>query len=99
MVFHAAESENRPLEDFPRADFGRVPEKISFVGEEKTTPIVVFVMIQRNFYILSLSTNALYDFYSGIVDTFTFIHNESGLFLSVKGYFVYMINKIIHACL
>ena len=49
MAFHAAESENRPLEDFPRADFGRVPEKISFVGEEKTTPIVVFVMIQRIF--------------------------------------------------
>ena len=45
MAFHAAESENRPLEDLPRADFGRVPEKISFVGEEKTTPIVVFVMI------------------------------------------------------
>ena len=44
MAFHAAESENRPLEDLPRADFGRVPEKISFVGE-KTTPIVVFVMI------------------------------------------------------
>ena len=41
MAFHAAESENRPLEDF-----GRVPEKISFVGEDKTTPIVVFVMIQ-----------------------------------------------------
>ena len=49
MAFHAAESENRPLEDLPRADFGRVPEKISFVGEEKTTPIVVFVMIQRIF--------------------------------------------------
>ena len=90
MAFHAAESENRPLEDLPRADFGRVPEKISFVGEEKTTPIVVFVMIL---------TNALYDFYSGIVVTFTFIHYESVLFLSVKGYFVYMINKIIHACL
>ena len=68
---------------------------ISFVGEEKTTPIVVFV--STHFYILSLSTNALYDFYSGIVDTFTFIHYESGFFLSVKGYFVYMINKIIHA--
>ena len=45
VAFHAAESENRPLEDLQHADFGRVPEKISFVGEEKTTPIVVFVMI------------------------------------------------------
>ena len=37
----------------------------------KITPIIVFVMF---FYILSLSANALYDFYSEIVDSFIFIH-------------------------
>ena len=99
MAFHAAESENRSLKDFPRADFGRVPEKISFVGEEKTTPIIVFVMIQRIFTSWALAPTLFTIFYSGIVDTFTFTYYESGLFLSVKGYFVYMINKIIHACL
>ena len=34
-AFLAAENENRQLEDLPLADFGGVPEKISFVGEEK----------------------------------------------------------------
>ena len=35
MVFLVVENENRQLEDLPQADFGRVHEKISFVGKEK----------------------------------------------------------------
>ena len=61
MAFHAAESENRPLEDF-----GRVPEKISFVGEDKTTPIVVFVMIQRIFTSWALAPTLFTIFIRGL---------------------------------
>ena len=46
-------------------------------------------------FFLSLSANALYDFYSGIIDLFYF----HLLVKSVKGYCVFMINKIINGCL
>ena len=46
--------------------------------------------------ILRVSANALYYCYSGIVDSFIFIYWWSWVFFSVKGYCVYMINKIIH---
>ena len=51
MAFLAAENENRQLEDFPQADFGRVHKNVSFVDKEKVnnwfcekkvTPIVFF---------------------------------------------------------
>ena len=61
----------------------------------KITPIVVFViMIQPIFPSWALSANALYD--KGF---FNFLHWWSWLFLSLKGYCVYMKNKIIHSCL
>ena len=47
-------------------------------------------------FILSLSADALDDFYSRIVDRFIFTRL---LFLSMKGYCVSIINKIIHGCL
>ena len=52
-----------------------------------------------HFFMLRVSANALYDCYLGIVDSFVFIHRWSRLFSSVKGYYVYMISKIIHGCL
>ena len=52
-----------------------------------------------HFSILGVSANALYDCYSVIVDSFVFIHKFGRLFFSVKGYCVYMINKVIHGCL
>ena len=55
--------------------------KISSVGEDqefcilKITPIVCFCSVSTHFFILSLSANALYDFYSGIVDPlFSFVN-------------------------
>ena len=59
MAFLAAENENRPLEDLPQADFGRVPEWFllsvrtnsitkNFV-HGKLGPLFVFVVIQRMF--------------------------------------------------
>ena len=58
--------------------------KMSSVGKDlvknweicvlKITPIVWFCNVSTHSFILSLSTNALYDFYSGIVDPYTFIH-------------------------
>ena len=36
--------------------------------------IVYFYVVSTHFFILSLSTNALYNFYSGIVNSIIFIH-------------------------
>ena len=52
-----------------------------------------------HFSILRVSANALCDCYSRIVDSFIFIRWWSQLLFPVKGYCVYMINKIIHGCL
>ena len=66
--------------------------KTSSVGKDKVN--------KWEFCKLKITTIvALYDFYSGIVDLFIFIHQWSRLFFSVEGYCVYMINKIIHGCL
>ena len=89
LAFLSVENENRQLEDFPRADFGRLlgrlfNQKTSSVGKDKvnklefcklkiTTIVVFVVVIQRILFILGVSANALYDCYSGIVDSFIFI--------------------------
>ena len=105
-AFLAAESENRRLENLPQAHLA-VTWKISSVGKDnvdereycalKVTSIIVFViMIQRIFPFRAFSVNPLCDFYWGIVDFFIFIRQWSRLFFSVKGYCVYIINKISH---
>ena len=53
----------------------------------------------KHFSILRVSANALYDYYSRIFDLFIFIDKSNRFFFLVKGYCVYMINKIIHGCL
>ena len=73
MVFLVVENENRQLEDLPQADFGRVHEKISFVGKEKVnnwefckkkaTPIVCFCNGSTHIFILSVIADALYAFF------------------------------------
>ena len=79
MLLLAAESENRQLEDLPQLYwFWLCTWKISSVGEEKVNNwefciLKITLMIQGFFFILSLSVNALHDFYSGIVDPFIFI--------------------------
>ena len=85
LAFLSAENENRQLEDLSLADIGRLPERLLLsirtksINENffilKITTIVVFViMIQRFFFILRASANALNDCYSGIVDSFNFVH-------------------------
>ena len=64
----------------------------------KITSIGSFCDVSTHFFIFSLRAKALYDFYLEIVDPVIFIHQESWLFFSVKGYCVYMVNKIIHGC-
>ena len=67
---------------FATGRFSPCTWKISPVGKD----IVVFVLIEHIFT-SSLSTNALYDFYSGL-----------STFLATKG-LVYIINKRTHGCL
>ena len=82
MEILAAENKNRQLEDLPQANFGRLPGRFLLSVKSitdnfcilKITPTVVFVMIQRVFFYLKPYANALSHFYSGIVDTFIFIH-------------------------
>ena len=93
---------------FASGRFWPLTWKTSSVGKDKVhkwefyklkiTTIVVFV-IGTPFSILRVSANALYDCYSRIVDSFIFIHWWSRLVFPLKGYCVYMINKIIHGCL
>ena len=52
LAFLSAENENRQLEDFSLADFGRIPERffLSVNCKLKITTMVVFlIMIQRIF--------------------------------------------------
>ena len=72
MAILAAENENRLLDVLPRADFVRLERFLLSVREKcitedffslKITCIVLFVMIRHIFFVLSLCTNALYDFY------------------------------------
>ena len=82
MAFLAAEIENRQLEDLPQADFGRVPKRFLLSVRTKSMtegfvyrklrPSFVFVVFQRFFHLAN--ANALYDFYSEIVDPFIFVH-------------------------
>ena len=83
MEILAAENKNRQLQDLPEADFGCLPGRFLLSVKSitdnfcilKITPTVVFVMIQRVFFFyLKPYANALSHFYSGIVDTFIFIH-------------------------
>ena len=83
MAFLAAENENRQLEDLPQADCGRLPERFLLSVRTKSTtenfvywklrPLFCFCSVLTHFFILNLSAYLLYDFYSGIVDPFTFI--------------------------
>ena len=76
LAFLVAENENRPLEDFPWADFGRVTER--FLLSVRTKSITgnfaywklgfLFVLKWFNACSHSECANALYDFYTGIVD-------------------------------
>ena len=72
MAILAAENENRLLDVLPHADFVRLERFLLSVREKcitedffslKITCIVLFVMIRHIFFVLSLCTNALYDFY------------------------------------
>ena len=66
----------------------------------KITPIFVFAMIQGIVSLRAFSPTYFTIFIQGLsLLLFSFINNKSKLnFLSVKGYCVYMINKIIHGC-
>ena len=106
LAVFSAEKENRQLEDFSLANFGRLPERLPLSVRTKSInenfvnwkwrPLL-FVLSWFNAF-LHLSANALYNCYSGVVDSFIFIVSWIRLFFSVKGYCVYMINKIIHGC-
>ena len=84
---------------FATGRFWLCPWKTSSFGKDwlnnwefcilKITPIVKFVVIQRIFSSWALAQ-------TGVVGLFIFIRR---LFLSLKGYCVYMINKILHGCL
>ena len=84
MEILAAENKNRQVEDLPQADFGRLPGRFLLSVRTKSmtdnfcilkiTPTVVFEIIQRVFFYLKPYANAFSHFYSGIVDTFIFIH-------------------------
>ena len=84
IAFPTAENENRELEDLPQANFGQVSEifllsvRTKSITENfyiKITPIVCFCSFStRSFFlILSVSANALYDFFTRIIDPFIFI--------------------------
>ena len=66
----------------------------------KITPIFVFAMIQGIISLRAFAPTYCTIFIQGLsLLLFSFINNKSKLnFLSVKGYCVYMINKIIHGC-
>ena len=83
LAFLSAENENRKLENLPQADFGRLPERLllsvgtmsineNFVNW-KLRPLFFFNHDSTHFSILRVSANALYNCYSGIVDSFIFI--------------------------
>ena len=84
IAFPTAENENRELEDLPQANFGQVSEifllsvRTKSITENfyiKITPVVCFCSFStRSFFlILSVSANALYDFFTRIIDPFIFI--------------------------
>ena len=109
LAFLSAENENRQLEDLQLADFGRLPERLLLSVRTKSIDENFVIEsydhcgfcnhYSTHFSMLGVSVNILYDCYSGFVDSFVFIHKCSRLFFLVKGYCVYMINKIIHGCL
>ena len=76
--------ENRQLNELPLADFGRLPERLLLSVRKKSInenfvnwklrPLLFLYSWFNAFSILRVSDNALYDCYSGIVDTIIFIH-------------------------
>ena len=94
IAFLAAENENRHLEHLSQADFRRVPEKNSSIGEErvnnwefcklKVTPIFCFCNDSTHFFILSLIAEVLND-------VLLIIFGKCGLFFSFD-------NKIDFSC-
>ena len=111
VAFLAVENENQQPEDLPQADLAvYLRDLISSVGKDKvkTWEFCILQLHPLNccicsystlFFILILGDSAFYDFCSGIVDRFVSFLITSLLFLSVKGYCVNIINKIIHGCL
>ena len=111
VAFLAVENENQQPEDLPQADLAvYLRDLISSVGKDKvnTWEFCILQLHPLNccicnystlFFTLILGDSALYDFCSGIVDRFVSFIITSLLFLSVKGYCVNIINKIIHGCL
>ena len=97
MAFLAAENENRPLEDLPRADSGRLPKRLLLsvrtksINENFEIENYAHCCFCYHVSILSLGAKARYDC------VFFYFHSLiKSAFLSLKGYCVYMINKIIH---
>ena len=82
MEFLATENENRPLEDLPQDNFGRLPEwfflsvRTNSITENfvywKLGPLFVFVVIQRMFSSWVRQRTLRFVFW--IVDPFIFIH-------------------------
>ena len=83
LAFLSPENENRKLENLPQADFGRLPERLLLpVGTMSINENFVnwnydhccfYNHDSTHFSILRVSANALYNYYSGIVDSFIFI--------------------------
>ena len=85
MEILAAENKNRQLEDLPQADFGRLPGRFLVSVRTKSitdnfcilkiTPTVVFEIIQRVFFILSLTLTHFLIFIRGLsILLFSFIN-------------------------
>ena len=58
--------------------------KWEFCIFKKITPIVCFCSVSKHFFILSLSANALYDFYSEIVDPLFWVINKLKVYFSCQ---------------
>ena len=86
LAFLSDENENRQLEDLPLADFGCLLEIILLsVRTTSLTKNCLFNHNSTHFSVLRVSANALYDCYSGIVDSFIFSHLMKSAFLVSKG--------------
>ena len=88
LAFLSAENENRQLEDLSLVDFGRLSERLLSVRTKsinknffnwKLRPFCFCNLDSTHFSILRVSASGLYDCYSGIVDSFIFIHQWSRL--------------------
>ena len=107
VAFLAAKNKTWQLEDLPQADFNHEPERffLSVRTNSKTEnfvywnlgPMFAFVVIQLVF--LSWVRQRTLPFLFGDCRSFHFHSLIRRVFLSVKGYCVHMITKIIHGWL